>query len=79
MKKFIFTFLLLITGVSIYQIHAADVKGLLIGDRSVEMSIYDFVSNIKPTDLTSGTITYFDCQGNKKSVCKAIFSIFSLT
>lgn len=58
MKKFIVTFLLLITGVSMYQIHAADVKGLLIGDRSVEMSIYDFVSKIKPTGLSSGTITY---------------------
>lgn len=41
-----------------YQIHAAEVKGLWVGDRSVEMSIYDFVSNIKPTGLTSGTITY---------------------
>ena len=62
MKKFIFALLFLLAGISLNNMYAADTNALLIGDCRVTLdkvqSGGSFTSNIRPTGLTSGTITY---------------------
>jgi hypothetical protein len=62
MKKFILALLFLVAGISLNKVYAADTNALLIGDCRVTLdkvqSGGSFTSNIRPTGLTSGTITY---------------------
>jgi hypothetical protein len=62
MKKFILALLFLVAGISLNNVYAKDTNALLIGDCRVTLdkvqSGGSFTSNIRPTGLTSGTITY---------------------